>query len=97
MPIAHMIWQKRESLPLPEIKVNLGAYKHSFGENTNRTTYLSDTAPGEVEIVASVNATWSVWGSNGLLNQRKKAKALLDKEIALKEMAHAKHHAAFIY
>ncbi len=80
----------REDLPLPKFSLNLGAYKHSFGDDNNQTRF--ETAPGDsnIDLSASINATWTIWGENGFLNSRKKAKSMINKYISEKELQQAK-------
>lgn len=75
----------KENLPLPKFTVNLGAYNKKFGPTTNTTVYETYSGSGNVELVASINASWSLTGEDGLLNSNKLAIGRIGKEIALKE------------
>lgn len=81
----------KENLPLPKFTVNLGAYSKKFGPTTNRTTYDNYSNGGNVELVASINASWSLTGSDGLFNSDKTAKSWMNKELSLKDLEKNNH------
>ncbi len=83
----------KELLPLPKISVNLGAYTNSFGKNGNVTTYQSRQNNSDVDIVATVNATWDIVGPRGLLNSKEREKAYLEKEISIHSLTQTKDDA----
>lgn len=78
---SHEIVQK-QNLPLPKLNVNLGAYSHDFGPNGNSTTYATNTGDTNVEVVASIDATWTIFGSGGFLNGRDLERAIITKRLA---------------
>lgn len=71
--------QKRENLPLPKFTVNLGAYNHGFNRFGQRTIYETEPGNSNVELVATLTATWSILGEGGLFNHRKTTQALITK------------------
>ncbi|MFA6237648.1 MAG: TolC family protein [Bacteriovorax sp.] len=81
----------KENMPLPKFTVNLGAYNKNFGPSSNRTIYETYNGSGNVELVASVNATWSLTGEDGLFNSNKLALGRIGKEIAIKEYEKDSH------
>ncbi|MDD4975809.1 MAG: TolC family protein [Bacteriovorax sp.] len=81
----------KENMPLPKFTVNLGAYNKKFGPTTNTTTYETYSGSGNVELVASLNATWSLTGEDGFLNSNKLAIGRIGKEIAFKEFEKNSH------
>ncbi len=81
----------KENMPLPKFSVNLGAYNKRFGPTTNRTVYETYGGSGNVELVASVNATWALTGEDGLFNSNKLAISRIGKEIAYKELDKNRH------
>jgi outer membrane protein TolC len=81
----------KENMPLPKFSINLGAYNHRFGPNTNTTRYETYSGGGNVELVASINTTWSLTGADGFLNSNKLASSRIGKEIALKEFEKNTH------
>jgi outer membrane protein TolC len=81
----------KENMPLPKFTVNLGAYNKKFGPSTNSTVYETYSGSGNVELVASINATWSLTGEDGFLNSNKLAIGRISKEIAFKEFEKNSH------
>ena len=81
----------KENMPLPKFTMNLGAYNKKFGPASNSTVYGSNSG-GNVELVASINASWSLTGEDGLFNSNKLAKSHIGKEIAFKELEKGKHY-----
>lgn len=81
----------KENMPLPKFSVNLGAYNKRFGPTTNRTVYETYGGSGNVELVASVNATWALTGEDGLFNSNKIALSRMSKEIAYRELDKNRH------
>jgi outer membrane protein TolC len=82
----------KENMPLPKFSINLGAYNHRFGPQTNSTRYETYSGSGNVELVASINTTWSLTGSDGFLNSNKLASSRIGKEIAIKEFEKNTHY-----
>ena len=82
----------KENMPLPKFSVNLGGYTKKFGTGTNSTMYETYSNSGNVELVASINATWSIDGEDGLFNSNKLAKSRIGKEIAFKEFERNQHY-----
>jgi outer membrane protein TolC len=72
----------KENLPLPKISVKLGAYDYRFDSNNNSTTYSTGPGNSDIDIVASINASWSITGTGGLFNRRKTRTSMLSKHIA---------------
>lgn len=81
----------KENMPLPKFSINLGAYNHRFGAQTNSTRYETYGGGGNVELVASINTTWALTGTNGFLNSNRLATSRIGKEIALKEFEKNTH------
>jgi outer membrane protein TolC len=81
----------KENMPLPKFSVNLGAYNKRFGPATNNTFYETYGGSGNIELVASVNATWALTGEDGLFNTNKLALSRMSKEIAFKELDKNRH------
>lgn len=86
----------KDSLPLPKLSVNLGAYNHKFSGTSNSTTFETQENNSNIEVVATINATWSLTGTGGLLNGRKNRKSLLHKYVALKEKSRIERVASSI-
>lgn len=80
----------KDNLPLPTLSLNLGAFKRSFNENGLNDGYETDPSSRNVEIKASVDMTWTIFGSGGLFNSRTREKSFIDKRIAEIEFVEAK-------
>jgi len=80
----------KESLPLPRLSVNLGAYTNRFNKNYSSTTYETRSNNSDIELVATVNATWDILGERGLLNSKERETAYLEKEISLRSFTQAR-------
>ncbi|WP_127714467.1 TolC family protein [Halobacteriovorax sp. HLS] len=72
----------KENLPLPKISLKLGAYDYRFNSSTNSTHYSTGPGNSDIDIVASINATWSITGKGGLFNDRATRSSMLEKHIA---------------
>jgi outer membrane protein TolC len=83
----------KDNLPLPKVTMNFGAYSHAFGNGENHAS--NDTALGNqnIELVAAINATWSLTGSGGLFNSRKTKLTVLNKYLADENLRKNKHEA----
>lgn len=79
---------RKENLPLPKITVDLGAYTHRFGSSSGSTRYETVNGSSDVEVVATVNATWDVWGDDGFFNSRKLAQSHLTHGVAQADLSH---------
>lgn len=77
----------RDNLPLPKISLNLGTYANTFSNGNVSNDYYT-TSPGNsnIDLVASLNASWTLFGDGGLFNRRKLANARLEKEKALYDL-----------
>lgn len=83
--------QLRENLPLPKFSVNLGAYNHRFGQGISTTRYESGITGNHIDVRASINATWSITGPGGVLNQRTTQRADINRRNAFNELAQSRH------
>lgn len=82
----------KENMPLPKFSINLGAYNKRFGGTSNTTQYETYSNSGNIELIASIDATWSLTGADGLLNSNKLATSRIAKEIAMKEFEKNNHN-----
>ena len=82
----------KENLPLPKLSVDLGAYNKRFGAANNRTVFENTAGNGNIELVASINATWALTGEDGLFNSNKLAISRINKEISIKEFEKNTHY-----
>ena len=81
----------KENMPLPRFSMNLGAYNKRFGAGVNTTRYETYSDSGNIELVATVNATWDLIGENGFLNSNKLATSRLNRDIAFKQFEKNTH------
>lgn len=81
----------KENMPLPKFSMNLGAYNKRFGATSNSTVYETYPGSGNIELVASINASWSLTGADGFLNSNKLASSRITREIASKELEKNTH------
>lgn len=72
----------KDNMPLPKIDLKLGALQHRFSNSGARDVLETSPNNKNVELVASINMKWKIFGSGGLFNTRKNESAYLDKKIA---------------
>jgi outer membrane protein TolC len=74
---------RRENLGLPEFTIDLGAFSRTTTTVSQNQGYSGGTSGNEnLEIIATLNATWALVGENGFLNQRKLSRANLNNRSA---------------
>lgn len=83
---------RKDNLPLPKFTLNLGGYRHRFGSSLNETRYTTYDDTGAIDVVATVNATWDIFGSDGLLNRDKLQRKRLELELSRHELLKAKNY-----
>lgn len=74
--------QLRDNMPLPKITTELGTYSYNNNREGGSTTYQTYPGNSNVELVASINMSWDLWGGDGFFNSRKNKHAYIDKKIA---------------
>lgn len=91
---------RRENLPLPKFSVKLGAYTHGFSTSSHVTEYSSNPETNgaigndsNIELVATVSATWAITGRNGLFNTRKTKLSFTTHELNKKKLEQARYEA----
>lgn len=80
----------KDNLPLPKFTMKFGAYAHTFGPNQNANY---DMEKSNFEVLATINATWSIAGSGGLFNRRTTKLSLVNRHLAHLEKDRAIHYA----
>ncbi len=72
----------KENMPLPKFDVRFGALRHNFSDAGAQDTF--ETSPGNknIELVASINMRWTIFGAGGLFNTNRDKKAYLRKRIS---------------
>ncbi|MBL6988497.1 MAG: TolC family protein [Bacteriovoracaceae bacterium] len=84
----------KQNLPLPEFSIDLGAYLHTFAGGFSDTGYQTSTLNStNIELMASINATWTILGENGLFNKRRRERAVINNKIAKESLKKSMHHA----
>ncbi|MFW5887183.1 MAG: TolC family protein [Bacteriovoracia bacterium] len=79
---------RKENLPLPKFSVDLGTYKQLLGPNEHGTAFETHNGNSNVEIVASLNMTWPIFGKGGLFNKRKLESSFIEKQMAQVSLNH---------
>lgn len=85
---------RKENLPLPKISINLGAYNYNFSKDDNSFRYGTgndEHRASNVEVVATINAKWSLTGSGGIFNTRKTSKSRFNKTLSLTRLQSVRH------
>lgn len=79
----------KDNLPLPEISVKLGTYQRQFSGSGYQDVY--ETFPGSknIEVAASLNMTWRLYGSGGFLNKRVQETSFYQRKIKELELREA--------
>jgi outer membrane protein TolC len=80
----------KELLPLPSFDLYLGAFTQSFSNESYSGTFSGHNQSNSLEMIASINMTWTLWGENGFLNIRKKKNAEYLRSIAELKYKHEK-------
>jgi len=81
----------KDNLPLPKISVGLGTFAKYFGENYNSTRYTVANDKAQHELIATLNASWDIFGEDGLFNQLKVSKAKVNKYIGEEKLKHGQN------
>lgn len=72
----------KDDLPLPKLSLNLGTYANNFSKDSFQQRYTTDGNSKNLELKASIDATWTIKGSGGFLNGRKRKMAMINKQRA---------------
>lgn len=73
---------RKESLPLPKIAVNLGTYTYGSYQDGAATSFETQENNTDVEVVATVSATWDILGGSGFFNHRDRERAVVERNMA---------------
>lgn len=84
LEIANRSYEKtlKENLPLPKFSVRLGAYRHGFSNQGAEDTVTTYGNNRNVEVAASINMKWALFGAGGFMNSRDKERSYFAKRIA---------------
>ncbi len=80
----------KDNMPLPKFDIKFGALRHNFSSAGAKDTYETEAGNKNVELVASINMKWKIFGSGGLFNSNLDRKAYLKKRISEIEYREAK-------
>lgn len=83
----------KENLPLPTFSVKLGSYQRVFSSGGFDDTYETFSGSKNVELAASLNMSWRIFGSGGLFNSRVQESSYYQKEIARVRLREANREA----
>ena len=72
----------KDNLPLPRFSVNLGSYAQNWNQNSTSWEYQTNPGSRNIDLTASINATWTIFGVGGFFNSRFNQQAYLNKRIA---------------
>lgn len=72
----------KDNLPLPKLSLKLGTYQKSFSESGQTDSFNTFNDSNNVEVAATVNMTWTIFGSGGFFNGRVTERAYYQKRIA---------------
>jgi outer membrane protein TolC len=83
----------KENLPLPKFSLKLGSYQRGFSSGGYSDDY--ETFPGSknIELAASVNMSWRIYGSGGFFNSRVTESSFYGKKITELKLREANRHA----
>jgi outer membrane protein TolC len=82
----------KDNMPLPKFDIKLGAFKHNLSDAGAYDTMGQDDGSRNVELVASINMTWKIFGSGGLFNSRVQERSYLNKRVAEIEFTEARRN-----
>jgi outer membrane protein TolC len=60
---------RRSNLPLPKFTIDFGAHSVAYGKSAYSGGYATDQG-SNIELVATLNATWTIFGEKGFFNAR---------------------------
>lgn len=71
----------KENLPLPKFSLKLGSYQRAFSSGGYSDEYETFAGSKNIELAATVNMSWRIYGSGGFFNSRRTESAFYDKKI----------------
>lgn len=73
---------KRENMALPKFDINLGAFSQAWNTGSSSQLFSNYEGNKNLEVAASLTATWNIVGTDGFLNKRKLQRAKLERKIS---------------
>lgn len=98
MNIANRSFEKaqKENLPLPKFSVKLGTYRRNFTGGNYSDDYETFAGSKNIEVAASLNMTWRLYGSGGFFNYRKQEGSYYSKKMSELNLEDAKREVNYI-
>lgn len=72
----------KNNLPLPKFSVKLGSYQRSFSSGGYSDDYETFAGSKNIEIAATLNMSWRIYGSGGFFNSRATETSFYNKKIS---------------
>lgn len=81
---ANRSYQKvmKDNLPLPTFSVKLGTYQRTFGVGGYDDNYETFAGSKNIELAATLNMSWRIYGSGGLFNSRVTETSFYNKKLS---------------
>jgi outer membrane protein TolC len=77
---------RRENMALPDFKINLGAFTQSYNTGQSDQFFGNFSGNKNLEVTASLTATWNIVGVDGFLNNRKLQNAHLQRQLSTRSL-----------
>ena len=81
---------KRENMALPKFDINLGAFSQSWSTGSSSQLFSNFEGNKNLEVAASLTATWNLVGTDGFLNKRKLQRAKLSVKFQIDDLSNKK-------
>jgi outer membrane protein TolC len=72
----------KENLPLPKFSLKLGSYQRAYSTSGYEDSYSTFSNSKNIEIAASLNMSWTLYGSGGFFNSRETERSYFQKKIS---------------
>ena len=72
----------KNNLPLPKFSVKLGSYQRAFSSDGYDDQYETFAGSKNVEIAATMNMSWRIYGSGGFFNSRTTETSFYNKKLS---------------
>ena len=83
--------RRRQTLPLPRVTMDLGAYDYSFARSRSDGRFRTGPGSSHIDVVATVRATWSLSGEGGFFGRRATQEKRISQALAEKRLELANH------
>ena len=77
---------RRENMPLPRFDISLGAFTQAYSTGSSGQLFGNFNGNKNLEVTASLNATWNIVGVDGFLNKRKLQNAHLQRQFSDRQL-----------